>query len=335
LRENGLVRELVGRLAALDPDASAAVQVIAYFAGLAEARAGLGAIVRGAAVLAGCPAGLSDEDRHVRIRMLPDGTREDGGAPLDPNWPSAPVGSGPFWLENPGPTAGAITAMVQERAAAAARDVLDRTRGRAPSSTPGDDPALVELVLDGSVPEPERLRAARRLGLRDGIPARAVAVEAGASIESGTEQSRSERTGIGTSGLIADLPASWAAARIALRMAAEGTEADPGPRVVHADALGGLAVLAQAVGPDTEPVPDVKALERAAATAPWMLSTLHAAAFAQSLRTAAATLTVHHSTLQDRLTRGEHLLGWSVHDPQGRLRLQLAFALRRLHRNPG
>jgi hypothetical protein len=180
LREDGLARELVGRLAALDPDASAAVQVIAYFDGLA------------------------DDDRHVRIRMLPDGTREDGG------------------------------------------------------------PALVELVLDGAVPAPDRLSAARRLGLRNAVPVWAVATDESASIESGTERPRQERTGIGTSGPIADLPGSWTAARTALRLAAEGTEADPGPRVVHADTLGGLAVLARAIGPDTEPVPDVRALERRA-----------------------------------------------------------------------
>jgi DNA-binding PucR family transcriptional regulator len=41
-------------------------------------------------------------------------------------------------------------------------------------------------------------------------------------------------------------------------------------------------------------------------------------------------LRVHHSTLQDRITHAEHLLGWTVREPAGRLRLQLALALRRL-----
>lgn len=44
------MRDLVGRLSALDPDAGAAVQVIAYFDCLVETRAGLEAIVRGATV---------------------------------------------------------------------------------------------------------------------------------------------------------------------------------------------------------------------------------------------------------------------------------------------
>jgi DNA-binding PucR family transcriptional regulator len=87
------------------------------------------------------------------------------------------------------------------------------------------------------------------------------------------------------------------------------------------------------VRPGTPPVADVTALEHAGGAAPWMLATLHAVAYALSLRTAATDLAVHHPALQDRLTHAEHLLGWTVRDPAGRLRLQLAFALRRLHRN--
>ncbi|WP_433346812.1 helix-turn-helix domain-containing protein [Microtetraspora malaysiensis] len=336
------MRELVGRLAALDPDAGAAVQVIAYFDRLVESRAGLEAIVRGAAVLAGCPARLVDGERRVRVRVLADGRREDDGTPPDPAWSSTPLpraGTGTLWLERPGPT-GPVDAMVLERAAVAARDVLDRTRGRAPAGRPGDDPALIELVLDGSAPGPVRLRAARRLGLRDADLARVLAVEGGGAVIEpvGPSSARSpqpvRRAGVGPAVPVLDLPASWAAARTALRLTADGTEQDPGPRVVHADQLGGLAVLAAAVGPDTEPVPDVRALDRAGSVAPWMLATLHAVAVEPSLRTAAAALNLHHSTLQDRLTRAERLLGWNVRDPQGRLRLQLAFALRRMHRHP-
>ncbi|WP_235022449.1 hypothetical protein [Amycolatopsis alkalitolerans] len=56
---------------------------------------------------------------------------------------------------------------------------------------------------------------------------------------------------------------------------------------MHADELGGLAMLAAAVGPDTEPVPDVRALERAATAGPWVLTTLVTVAGAASLRAAA------------------------------------------------
>jgi DNA-binding PucR family transcriptional regulator len=75
-------------------------------------------------------------------------------------------------------------------------------------------------------------------------------------------------------------------------------------------------------------------VEQTATAAPWMLSTLYAAATTTSLRTAAAALRVHHSTLQDRIVHAERLLGWAVREPQGRLRLHLALILRRLHRQP-
>ncbi|MDX2809012.1 helix-turn-helix domain-containing protein, partial [Streptomyces scabiei] len=123
-----------------------------------------------------------------------------------------------------------------------------------------------------------------------------------------------------------------AEARTALRFTAEGTAQDPGERVVHADDLGGIALLAGLIAPGAEPPPDVRDLERAAADAPWMLATLHAVATTASLRAAAGGVNVHHSTLQDRLTHAEAVLGWPVRTPRGRLRLQLALTLRHLAR---
>jgi DNA-binding PucR family transcriptional regulator len=98
--------------------------------------------------------------------------------------------------------------------------------------------------------------------------------------------------------------------------------------------VGGLALLADCVGPATPPIPDVLALEQAAAAAPWMLSTLHAVATSTSLRAAAAALRVHHSTLQDRIVHAERLLGWPVREPPGQFRLHLALVLRRLRHHP-
>ncbi|MBL7632974.1 helix-turn-helix domain-containing protein [Frankia sp. CN6] len=236
--------------------------------------------------------------------------------------------------------------MVLERAAAAARGALERTSGRTRPSGPADGPAAVEVLIDGSLPESVRVRAAAQLGLGAASRARAIALEDGKAVIRAVAEAADEdptagdlreggrRAGIGPAVAVADLPSSWAAAQTALRLTAEGTARDPGPRVVHADDLGGLAVLASAVGPDTRPVPDVLALERAAQAAGWMLQTLDAVAASPSMRAAAAALTMHHSTLQDRFAQAERLLGWSLHDPQGRLRLQLALALRRLHRNP-
>jgi hypothetical protein len=333
------MQELVGRLARVDPDAGAAVKVIAYFDRLVEGRAGLEPIVRGAAVLAGCAARLVDEDRRVQVRIDVHGrVLGDIGLP-DPDWPSAPlVQDGPpvLWLERGGP-AGPVDAMVLERAAAAARGVLERTRGRSKAL---DDPASVEVLFDAAVAAQTRLTIARRLGIAENAQVRAVALvgEVG-RVESadgaswpGRRRSRDSRAGIGPIGDVLDLPASWSGARTALRFTTADTAQDPGPRVVHADQLGGLAVLAEVIGPDTDPVPDVVAIERARTDAPWVLATLVALATSPSLRTAATTLRVHHSTLQERLGHVEHVLGWSIRDPQGRLRLHLAIAMWRLRR---
>jgi hypothetical protein len=328
------MKELAGRLTALDPDAGAAVQVIAYFDRLAESRAGLEALVRGAAVMAGVPARLVDAERRVHVRVEADGTRRDTDLPPDPAWPSAalaPDGAPALWLERAEGAPSVVDAVILERAAGAVRLVLDRTRGRAPV----DDPALVETVLDDTAPEPARLHAARRLGLDPAAPARAlaphdgrpriVAVHPEAELPAG-------RVGVGTAVPVLDLPRSWTAARTALRFTAQGTAQDPGQRVVYADELGGVALLADLVEPGSQPPPDVRDLEAAAATTPWLLATLHAVASTASLRAAAAEVNVHHSTLQDRLTHAEHLLGWPVRTPQGRLRLCLALTMRHLAR---
>ncbi|MFF8479954.1 helix-turn-helix domain-containing protein [Streptomyces antibioticus] len=331
------MKELAGRLTALDPAAGEAVRVIAYFDRLAEGRAGAEALVRGAAVLAGVPARLVDAERGVRIRVEADGVRRDTELPPDPRWPSAaltPGGADALWLERPGARPSVVDAVILERAAGAVRLVLDRTRGRAPL----EDPALVETLLDATAPEAARLHAARRLGLdprvparalaRPGLPPQVVAAPAGTPVP----EPSAGRAGIGPAVAVAELPGSWAAARTALRFTAEGTAHDPGPRVVHADELGGIALLADLVVPGAQPPPDVRALERAAADAPWLLATLHAVTTTASLRAAAAEATVHHSTLQDRLVHAEQLLGWPVRTPQGRLRLHLALTMRRLTR---
>lgn len=332
------MKELAGRLTALDPDAGAAVRVIAYFDRLAESRAGLEALVRGAAVLAGVPARLVDLERRVEVRVEADGKRRESDVPPDPGWPSAaltPGGAPALWLERARETEPSVVdAVILERAAGAVRLVLDRTRGRAPA----DDPALVETVLDATAPEAARLHAARRLGLDPTTPARVLAPLDGRpriTSAQGDHEPLVGRVGVGPAVPVLDLPRSSEQARVALRFTAEGTVRDPGPGVVYADELGDVALLARLVVPGAEPPPDVRALEAAGAAAPWLLSTLHAVATTVSMRAAAAEINVHHSTLQERLSHAEHLLGWPLRTPQGRFRLGLALALRQLVRNQG
>lgn len=345
------MKDLQGRAFALDPQTGAAVQVIAYFDALAESRAGLEATVRGVAALTECPARLVAPDGLVRIRVHPDGRREDAaGHDADPVWPRALVGGcqAVLAIERDG-AAHPTDALVLERAAGVLRDVVDRVWGVAPEQHP-DDSAVVEVLVDRRVSPRIRLRAARTLGLDTQTRARVLATTSGPHIQPvgrdamrqdaappdrgpqrlGTDECR-ERTGVGPYVPVVDLPDSWDLARIALRLAAEGTEHDPGPRIVRADDLGGLVTLVQGFRPGSAPLPDVQALDKAAARAPGILAALHATAYATSIRAAAECLTVHHSTLQERINQAVPLLGWDIRTPRGRLRLQLALHLRHLH----
>lgn len=336
------MEELAGRLTALDPDAGVAVRVIAYFDRLAESRAGLEALVRGAAVLAGCPARLVDEERRVRVRVEPDGTRSDTRSAPDAAWPREPLrpsfsgSDAALWLERDGGRSSVVDAVILERAAGVIRQVLDRTRGRA---VPAEDSALVETLLDASADAQARLVAAKRLGLDTADPAarfRAVAVFGGlARILPADSEMPQGRLGVGPAVSVLELPRSGSAARTALRFTATGTSRDPGARVVNADELGGLALLEKLVLPGAEPPADVHALETAIADAPWMLVTLHAVATTASLRAAATEINVHHSTMQVRIAHAEALLGWSIHAPQGLWRLQLALTMRHLAATAG
>lgn len=324
MAHHGRVKELAGRLTALDPDAGAAVRVIACFDRLSESRAGLEALVRGPPCWPGCLRGWSMPSGGCR-----SGSRPTGRAGI-PRRRLSPAGLAPRcarWdhraLAGAG-RGGVVDAVILERAAGAVRLVLDRTRGRAPA----DDPALVDTVLDAAAPEAARLHAARGLGLDPAGSARAPAPDRGRA-DSGLPAAR---VGVGPAVPVLDLPRSWADARTALRLTAEGTAQDPGPEVVYADEPGGVALPAGLVAPGAEPPPDVQVLEAAGAGTPWLLPTWHAVVSTASLRAAAAEINVHHSTLQDRLCHAEHLLGWPLRTPQGRLRLQLALTMRHLAR---
>lgn len=286
------MRDLTVRLDALDPDAGAALRVIAYFDELLAHGAGLQAIVRGAAVLTGGAAALVDTSRHIRIQV--DGAGRAGAPATIPDaaCPRIPVGSGGvLWLEYLGPPL-PVHAMVLERAAAAAGSVLDRTRG--PRDRPAQDAASVEVLLDASATVEARAAAARRLHLTGSV--RAVAWQGGEARIDLELAGRpgpvlhqpapnepvpdDQRAGIGSPVPVESLPASWREAKLALRLTAEGT----------GDEAGRLMVLGAAVGPHTPPVEDVRALERAARSGPGMLTTLDAVANAISLRAAAARL---------------------------------------------
>lgn len=335
------MHHVVAILDALDADAGAAVRVIARFDELTEGRAGLEPILSAVAVLTGCPARLVDARFGIELRADAEGRVDRVAGPVDPGWPTGPLVTGgkpAFWLEQ-ARTLGIVDAMVLDRAAFAAREVLHRTRTGYRTAGAADDPAAMEVLLDAGASETDRTHAARLLHLPTRTTLRAVAIAGCAPrVEPADGASPGRwsglgRTGVGPAVSVLALPTSWAQARTALRFAAEGTDNDPGPGVVLAEEVSSLALLADALDPSAPP-PDVHAIEAAARVAPWVLRTLTDFTAHSSLRLAAAVLHVHHSTLQDRLVTIEHELGWSVRDPQGRLRVQLALAVRRLILHP-
>ncbi|MBB6414465.1 hypothetical protein HDC93_000017 [Streptomyces sp. AK010] len=150
------MKELAGRLTAVDPDAGAAVRVIASFDRLAESRAGLKALVRGAAVLAGCPARLVDPERRVR-QGGDHGTRRDTGPPPDPAWPAvrlSPDGTAMLWLERGGDGAGPAGGVPGPDAAARGGGGAADTGGPAATAL---DPRPAQTAAPGQVPTPSTL----------------------------------------------------------------------------------------------------------------------------------------------------------------------------------
>lgn len=339
------------------------MRAIAYFDALVSGRAGLDAFVRGAAVLAGCPAGLHDPDRHVQVRVHQDGSRLDPG-PAAARWPGldlAGTAHGRVWIERAGePTT--VDGVILERFAAGVCIVLDRTRGRAPAW----DPASVEVLLAADGDEATRLRAARRLTIPTDLRVRAVAAlplrhspdRPGAAVEfadpvrsrwstrigrvtaaivpavGGAEPDppTDYRAGIGAATSVTEVWRSWAGALAALRLTADGSGADPGPRQLRHEDLGALAVLAEHVAPADALVEDVRTLLAVEAAAAGSLATLTALVEQDSLRRAAAALHLHHSTLQARLPQLRAALGHPFDTPAGRSRLHTALLLLRIHR---
>jgi hypothetical protein len=93
------MQELVGRLTALDPEASDALKVVSYFDALVAAGVGLDGLLRGAAALSGVVAGA---DRRGRIiRRGPDGQSQPGTETF-PRSPERAFSAGTVWIERVG-----------------------------------------------------------------------------------------------------------------------------------------------------------------------------------------------------------------------------------------
>lgn len=326
------MQELVGRLTALDPEASETLKVVTYFDALVAAGVGAEALLRGAAALSGAPVGFFGSARRLRVG-------QDGGRLPSPVAPPAgarlrTVGEGSVcWLERSG-DAHANDAMVLERLAIAL-GIAEARRAAGGSGLAG----AVEIAVNPHATAEERGAALARLQLdveprvraiaapheakaptdapsavvatRHGL-VRAVLRRATAEVPAGTE---STQLGLGLALPPERLPESWAAALVALRLA------DDARPLVDAEGLGGLLLLAEAADARPEPHPDAVAL---VALDPRALALLDALAETGSVRGAAARCGIHHSTVQERLLVLGRRLGYDPRSPQGRTRYAIA-----------
>jgi hypothetical protein len=326
------MQELVGRLTALDPEASDALKVVSYFDALVAAGVGLDGLLRGAAALSGVVAGA---DRRARIiRRGPDGQSQPGTEPF-PRSPERACSAGTVWLERVG-TRHANDEMIVERLALA----LDLIEAR------HNPVSSLETVIDPTCTVTERTTALARLRVEPGSRIRIIATRSDApagdaysaavpthygilraTLCRAASPPPSKPAGLGPWVRADHAPESWDGAMIALRLT---DSTDP---VVDATDLGAMLLLARVHDPET-PHDDIRALARLDARS---VQVLRALVEADSVRAAAAALGMHHSTLQARHEALTHELGYDPRTAAGKIRYAAAEFLLRLTdiRNPG
>lgn len=334
------MQELLGRIARLDPSASLGLRVIACFDELMVGNVNTRALLAAAASLAGCVAGFTSDSPARTVRIDPRGNHAVGAAPADPDEAYRLEASEGLcvWLERDGERQ-ANDAIILERLALAVR--IRHGRGRQ-----SDHRRDLSLVLDESVDLESRCAAAAGLGLRREARYRVLCAPLFAvwpQHPQGTEDVVATRfgpihalvlpadhasegaapSGIGVAAGVEHLHHSFRTAMVALRLC------DPPILTsVLADEFGGLIGLLADV-PEDSPQPDVAIFDEVMAHV-WGRETLDAVVRSQSLRQAARTAGVHHSTMQARLETVTALLGFDPFDGFGRTRLGTAYLVWRL-----
>ncbi len=324
------MQELLGRLRALDPTASQGLRVIACFDELMTGRVGTDGLLSAAAALAGCPVGIRrGSDEAAVIRVGPDGRR----------LAAAPAPAGGLvsdglhvWIERGDGSPGVNDAIILERLALALQVRHDQSRAPAPRD--------LALLLDETVELTVRRDAATRRGLASGVLLRAVAAPLfavwrthpsgpedvvatdfgpvhAAVVPAGAEVAASP-LGIGVAVERDDLPLSFRTAVVALRLADSATGGTS-----RADDLGVLAetLADQPIRPRMDA--DEEAVARLAEHA-WGIATLDALVRSTSVRDAARTVGIHHSTMTARIETITAEFGFSPLDGWARTRAAVA-----------
>ncbi|MDZ8170673.1 helix-turn-helix domain-containing protein [Microbacterium xanthum] len=335
------MQELVGRLTALDAEASESLKVISYFDALVARGVGPDALLRAAAALSGAVVGSSAPGRTRRMQPTGRPAEEVSGAArlsrrVHP--------SGQVWIERREPHAN--DAMILERLALAleitaarrGNDPVDaveqsidehltpaerRTASARLRLTPGDEVCVVATLPDAPPPVP----GPSALVVTEWGPARAFVTRTVPSPPTDADATASApaRVGVGIRVTPPDLPESWRTATLALRMTS------PELPFMDADEMGAIMLLAEAADERAAEHPDVVTL---AGLDPRHRVILDAYGQKGSVRQAAALAGVHHSTAQDRFAHLADLLGYDVRHPNGLARYTIARILLTLSR-PG
>jgi PucR-like helix-turn-helix protein len=345
------------------------VRIIAAFDQLVLQHAEIGGIVRTAAAVAKCKAGLWDPVHSLFIHVGVDGRdiEDDRAVPTRAAYaPLEGTSGGEVWLERAGGP-GPLDDIVVERMATAAMVVLERMYGDSHQRDGGG----LESLLNERLSEMERIRAARVLGFDTADQVRAVALAQqggfghGASsgrvacvlrdLEKSGEIARAARlgdlfailttaskisdplpvdlrAGIGRRVKVLDSAESWATARAALRFTAPLSGLRRAPSA-SADELGSAVALAAIPPEDLIDLAELKALDDLAATTNGcdVIAALEAFVKAGSLRRAATELHLHHTSVASRLKRAGEALGYTI-EVSSCGRAQLALTLWQLKR---
>jgi PucR C-terminal helix-turn-helix domain len=362
------VRGLLRRLSALDPGAESAVRIIDFFDGLTRNRANHEALVRAAAGLADCPAGMRDNTGKVLAYFDTKG-RPIAAAPPEDGLVERGFGSsasgGTVWLERPG-GAEPLDEMVLERMAVAADIIVDRRRGGTEPTR--DDPHLIRTLLTPRSRDADKTDAARVMGLTGDVvvlAARLVApgaqrlVRFARSLEH--DLGRPVRAGAiddTTAALVVDAAAAGSLDKVLAKSLAAEDRVGAGPRrrpqeahlswraasqalafavsggtaVVRSADLGPLLPLASLARADLAGVPDVVALGRLAGSPAGrdVIATVECLASTGSLRQTSTAMHMHHSSVASRIRRAEAALGFGLDTQDGLFRARLALEMWRL-----
>ena len=336
------MQELLGRLSALDPQASLSLRIIACYDELIVGNVNTRGLLSAAASLAGCNAGYRQDLPPCSLRVTPRGDVVDSDREPALSWGGSMISADGLtvWIERDGEPL-ANDAMILERLALAVR--IRHGRGRRDVDGRRD----LSLLLDQAVPVDDRRVAAARINLVatmryrviaaplfavwDGHPAGAedvIATPYGSihALVVPHDQPPVPASPIGTGPAtgIDHLHRSFRAAVVALRLCNP-----PAVPSVLADDYGGLAGLLADLPQDSE-LPDVDSLD-AVMSHPWGSATIDALVRTSSIRQAARQANIHHSTMHTRLESIAAELGYDpLDDGIGRTRLGLAYLVWRL-----